>query len=100
MASANYQALLVRAKKMAGALGCVPTEGQLIESFGKKGVTVSVETARSLIHDVTEYRNSKSSGGGRSRSTSQEEPRREKPVEQKPEVSYRSTPKHSANYGW
>lgn len=37
---------------MAGALGKIPTEGDLISSFHRKGTEVDVETARQIIKAV------------------------------------------------
>lgn len=49
----DYPTLLIRAKKMAGALGQIPSEGDLIQRFIKNNTEIGVSVARSLIKDVT-----------------------------------------------
>ena len=63
MARRDLPNLIIRAKKMAGALGRVPSEGDLIASFDKKGVKINMEVARQIITEVRKFRKEKESGG-------------------------------------
>lgn len=111
----DYRGLLIRAKKMAGALGAVPTEGELVDRFAKKDTTITVTTAARLVSDVRASWAARAAGGEpqkaprasrRKSGETQAEP--QAPIEQKPESkpavapterSYAPPPKTSTNYG-
>jgi hypothetical protein len=57
--SERLAALVVRVKKMAGALGRTPTEGEVVASFKKKGETLRIDTARKLVEEVRKSREAK-----------------------------------------
>lgn len=63
MARNDLPSLIVRAKKMAGALGRVPSEGELIQSFHSKGTEINVETAREIMEAVRQHRKAQEESG-------------------------------------
>lgn len=88
---------------MAGSLGRVPSEGELIQSFRNKGVKVTVAQAKRILDAVTDHVKGKSGGGGR-RSADADKPV-SKPSAPRAEVATRRTertyggPKHTSSYG-
>lgn len=111
MARIDLPSLIIRAKKMAGALGRVPSEGELIASFAKKGDDLSVSTAREILKAVQKHREASKPADRSSREYRRKESKvapapapEPEPVskpEPKPEISMPLPPvKRTTAYGW
>ena len=52
----DYSNLLVRFKKMVGQMAALPSRDYIINSFGKKGIEVSVKTVNQLLNDYKAWK--------------------------------------------